>query len=363
MERLNPVTYLLYDLRPISRLQKFRKAHVQHMKPYYPTIDDEDDSITSSNRISCQPATPIPKLSPSRNNTTPDLSESFARIFSSPINPSIKNTFQTPRRSVRIPRRIINSFYFNNLEMDTESAMLMEILDSSLGTDLPIQFFLTQEQEEMLLDYSPPVSPKNVETSPSHYEAPTYVSEDLSPEEMEIATITPVDTPTPLMETPMEETYNSTIERDYGPPEHPPNSLPTQVKTQVPAILSNIIDLRLDSPPIISQMDTENSNTPQTTATPDSTNSISETTSSPDLPISNPEELVVPVVIGQEPNPPPKIIPLMSIVFDRPPTPPISRRRPKLEPLMSLEGDDLANFSQDYPRYFPRQGSLRQHHH
>ncbi|CAG7822984.1 unnamed protein product, partial [Allacma fusca] len=25
--------------------------------------------------------------------------------------------------------------------------------------------------------------------------------------------------------------------------------------------------------------------------------------------------------------------------------------------------DDLANFSQDYPRYFPRQGSLRQHHH
>ncbi|CAG7784943.1 unnamed protein product [Allacma fusca] len=276
--------------------------------------------------------------------------------------------------------------------------MLMEILDSSLGTDLPIHL-LTQEQEEMLLDYSPPVSPKNVETSPSHYEAPTYVSEDFSPEEMEMATITPVDPPTPLIEIPMEETYYSTIERDYVPPEHPLNSLPTsQVKNyaQVPAILSNINDLRLDSPPIISQMDTENSYTPQTsansilvpqilltridedpdspftpntptcssetTATQDSTNSVSKTPSSSDLPISNPEDSIVPVVISQKPNPPPKINPLMSIVFDRPPTPPISRR-PKLEPLMSLKGDDLANFSQDYPRYFPRQGSLRRHHH
>ncbi|CAG7658530.1 unnamed protein product [Allacma fusca] len=79
--------------------------------------------------------------------------------------------------------------------MDTEAAMLMEILNSSLGTYLPIHF-LTQEQEEMLLDYIPPVYPKNVETSASHYEAPIYVSEDFSPEELEMATITPVDLPT-----------------------------------------------------------------------------------------------------------------------------------------------------------------------
>ncbi|CAG7823628.1 unnamed protein product, partial [Allacma fusca] len=118
---------------------------------------------------------------------------------------------------------------------------------------------------------------------------------------------------------------------------------PTKKYPQVPGILSNIIKLcrlpnyrlpnnyfadgyrKLNSPTTANSIlepqivltridkDSDFSFTPnpftgssKATATQDNTDSISKTTSSPDLPDSNPEDIVVAVLIYPKSNPPPK---------------------------------------------------------
>ncbi|CAG7825105.1 unnamed protein product [Allacma fusca] len=85
VKKLNPVTYLLYDLRPDSRIQKYRKAHVHHLKPYISTISlhDSNDSSNSSSESYKFPSTDVfNDLSFTRPMPTPDFSDALPRLFS-----------------------------------------------------------------------------------------------------------------------------------------------------------------------------------------------------------------------------------------------------------------------------------------
>ncbi|CAG7786648.1 unnamed protein product, partial [Allacma fusca] len=151
-------------MRPDAPIQKYRKAHIQHIKPFQQRDDSDDDSISSIKSKSPDPPTLSFKPSTTPRITTPDLAESFTRLFTAPKIRPDNNTLTTPRRSVRTPKRKLNSISFCNVEMDLESSILAELLEASLGSDLPIQCFLTQEQEVMLLEFSLPPSPTIAET-------------------------------------------------------------------------------------------------------------------------------------------------------------------------------------------------------
>ncbi|CAG7823923.1 unnamed protein product, partial [Allacma fusca] len=93
VEKLNPVTYLLYDLRPDSPIQKYRKAHVQHLKSYIST-NNSHDSDDSSNSSSCSyksPPADVPSdLSHAKPMPTPDYSDALPRLFSTPLTSQTK---------------------------------------------------------------------------------------------------------------------------------------------------------------------------------------------------------------------------------------------------------------------------------